>query len=135
MDNNAAQIIADRVAGTLDTVQDKALNLETISQQVVSISGKDNHDKVVEAILNSGEIDIDHKIELINIETERYDSIQGKCTERLIRLQNAQTQNATTVSNRWGENWFWVFVAGTVFITLATPGGRKLLTLASERIA
>lgn len=135
MDNKTVQTVTEELSKSLDSTQKNALNVDNLSKELISISCKENHDKVIEAILNLEKIDMAQKLELIHRENDKYELTQDRCVDRLIRMQDAQTQNVNSASSWWEENWCWVLMASAACITLATPEGRKLISSVMKDMA
>ena len=130
--------VVDVLAKSLDDTQKNATDTESVVKQVLSMSGKELHDKTVTAILDDKDTDLSEKIALIDSENEKFDCRQDNSTERVIRLQTAKTDNVGTATSWWSRNWGWVLGGGCVLIVgvaAATPGGRRIAAKAWNAIA
>ena len=135
MENENVKVVADTLATSLDNTQKNATDTERSVQQVLSMSGKEMHDQTVSAILADGDLGMAEKLDLIHRENADYDLHQGNNTDRVMRMQTAQTQNVGKATSWWSENWGWVVFAGVAALALGTPQGRKALTTVAHHLA
>ncbi len=135
MENENVKAVTETLATSLDNTQKNATDTEKSVQQVLSMSGKEMHDQTVSAILADDDLGMAEKLDLIHRENADYDQHQENNTSRVVRLQDAQTQNVGTATSWWSENWGWVVFFGVIALTIGTPQGRKALTTVSHRLA
>lgn len=135
MEKENVKAMTETLATSLDNTQKNATDTEKSVQQVLSMSGKEMHDQTVSAILADGDLGMAEKLDLIHRENADYDQHQENNTSRVVRLQDAQTQNVGAATKWWSENWGWVVFLGVAALTLGTPQGRKALTTVAHRLA
>ena len=135
MEKENVKAVTETLATSLDNTQKNATDTEKSVQQVLSMSGKEMHDQTVSAILADDDLGMVEKLDLIHRENADYDQHQENNTRRVVRLQDAQTQNVGTATSWWSENWCWVVFWGVIALTIGTPQGRKALTTVSHRLA
>ena len=128
MENTSFNSIADTYKTILADAQSNAINTEDAVQQVLLVSGKDNHDKVIDAILADNGLDISKKIEMVRGENEYYDRKVVSSVSTVERLQGTQTSCVCDVVKTCTENWYWIALIGSACFLLGTPKGRQLIT-------
>ena len=135
MENENVKAVTETMATSLENTQKNATDTEKSVQQVLTMSGKEMHDQTVSAILADGDLGMAEKLDLIHRENANYDQHQENNTNRVVRLQDAQTQNVGTATSWWSENWGWVFFLGVAALSIGTPQGRKLMTAVKHSLA
>ncbi len=135
MENENVKIVSETLAASLESTQKNATDTDRSVQQVLSLSGKEMHDQTVSAILADDALSMAEKLDLIHRENADYDQHQGNNTDRVVRLQETQTQNVGNATNWWRENWGWVLFFGFGAFAVFTPQGRKLLSSAAHHLA
>lgn len=96
------------------------------------MSGKEIHEQTVQAILADEKRGLEEKINLIHRENADYDQHEENNTGRVIRMQATQTENVGKATSWWSENWGWVAGGALFFITVFTPGGRRIVGNAAK---
>lgn len=124
------KVMTKTMATSLNDTQKNATDTEKSVQQILSMSGKETHEQTVSAILADSDLDMVEKLNLIHRENADYDVHQENNTCRVVRLQNAQTQNVGIATEWWSENWGWVAAIGVSALAIGTPQGRQVLTTA-----
>lgn len=127
--------VCETMTESLDNTQKNATDTEKLVQQVQTMSGKELHEKTVQAILNDEKLDMRDKLAFIHQENNEYDNHEENNTTRVIRLQETQTENVGKATSWWSQNWGWVLLGSFCLITVGTPGGRRIATTVVKRMA
>ena len=135
MEIDNVKAVTETLATSLDNTQKNATNTDKSVQQVLAMSGKEIHDQTVSAILADCDLSMAEKLDLIHRENADYDQHQGNNTDRVVRLQEMQTQNVGNATNWWKENWGRVIFIGFGAFAVFTPQGRKLLSSVAHHLA
>ena len=93
------------------------------------------HDQTVSAILADDALSMAEKLDLIHRENADYDRHQGNNTDRVVRLQETQTQNVGNATYWWRESWGGVLFFGFGAFAVFPPQGRKLLSSSAHHLA
>ena len=127
--------VGETLAESLDKTQKNATDTEKLVQQVQALSGKELHDETVRTILADGKTPLVERIDLVHKENADYDQHEENNTGRVERLQDTQTENVGKATTWWGQNWGWVATVSVFVVLIFTPGGRRVLTTVTKRLA
>lgn len=134
MENQYVNEIVGTMATSMHNSQLNATNTEKLVQQVQDLSGKSMHEKTIQTILDAPNLEMEQKMSYIHQENAEYDGRENNNTERVIKLQETQTQNVGKVISWCCENWYWLAIGTIGFTAFGTSGGRKALSCAVKRI-
>ena len=103
--------------------------LETTSpvQGIMAMSGEKLHEQTISTILAAEDIDLQTKLDLIRQENDDHDRRLENNTNRVIRVQNAQTQNAVCIMNANILAKIRTFLLSFGITFLNSPEGRNLI--------
>ncbi|MBR4472639.1 MAG: hypothetical protein IKS55_03275 [Oscillospiraceae bacterium] len=135
MENINVNEISETLAESLDNTQKNATDTENLVQQVQAMSGKAMHEKTVQAILDDEKLGMGEKLDFIHRENADYDGHEENNTNRVIRLQEAQTDNIGKVTAWLSQNWGWLLFGTFCLLTAGTPGGRQIAKNVVKKIA
>lgn len=135
MENESIACAVETLAKSMADTQKNATDTKGPVEQVLSLAGKDMHDKTVVAILEDHDLCMAEKLSLIHCENADYDRRQGANAERVARLQDVNTHNVGRATGWWSENWVWVVFACITGIAVGTPQGRRLLASTASSLA
>ncbi|MBR2806882.1 MAG: hypothetical protein IKE18_08930 [Oscillospiraceae bacterium] len=136
MENANIKRVAETLAVSMENSQANAIDTERAVDQVLTMSGKEVHEQIVNSILSDNELSMSEKLDLIHRENANYDLYQENNTDRLMRLQTTQTHNIEDISSWWSHNWGWIILSGSIaVITLGTPQGKKIISTVVNYLA
>lgn len=135
MEKETISSVTETLSKSYESAQSSATDVKGSVQQILMLSGEELHGQTVAAILEDKETDLIEKLAMIDRMNQAFDSRQERNTDRVIRLQDAQTRNSSSASNAWGDCWGWIALASVAVLILITPQGRTALTSMTRRLA
>ncbi len=136
VENKQIRNLANTFANSLDNTQKNATDTEKVVGQILDLSDKGNHSKIIGAILEDDQLSMEEKIRFINEEDEKFDKRLDNNTYRLDRVQESQKDRIKEVSNSC--SWICgalIIAVAVVPCIVATPECQKLLGKAMRRLA
>lgn len=128
MEEKDLQNITEKLTNSLENTQMNSIDIEKLVSQVRFLSESDTYRQIITAIIDDDSIDWNQKIVMIQEITENYDQREGRNTQRVIDLQNAQTQNVGEATSWWAAHWWLLLVGGVAVLGARTPAGKKIIS-------
>lgn len=96
-------MITSTVSTSLDKTQKNALNTDSATEQILALSGQDQHEDIVNTVLNCTDMDTEKKIRTIRELNSEHHQRVGDNFSRYEGLQRSQTQNVQASTKTWGD--------------------------------
>lgn len=104
-EDEVTQLTSEMVAnlrGGLEKSEENALQVISIVDQVVKLSGRDQYQKAMDEIFNDKTLSTEQKLQLKSEEDARQDARDERATERVAKLQSSQTTSAVKIIITYG---------------------------------